>query len=193
MYSLTRRLYLCVLLAAVFAGGPAQAQAVTAATGPAPLVEIPNARQPVPGVLTGGQPTRGQLEEAAAAGYMTVVNLRPLSERGAWDEEEFVTELGMTFFHIPVAGIEDVNQENAEALREILRSSNGQPILVHCASGNRIGALLAIGAALFDGALLDEALELGRDAGLTRLERTTREYLLELDVCQTLTACVRVP
>ena len=78
-------------------------------------------------------------------------------------------------------------------VHEILRSSNGQPVPVHCGSGNRIGALLAIGTALFDGALLDEALELGRDAGLTRLERTTREYLRELDVCRTLTACGRMP
>jgi uncharacterized protein (TIGR01244 family) len=173
--SLTRNWVLGVLLTATLTGGMAKAEP---ASGSAPLIAIPNARQPAPSVLTGGQPTRAQLEEAAGAGYKTVVNLRTLSEDGAWDEREFVTQLGMRFVHLPVSGARDVNRKNAAALREILRDAEAQPVLVHCASGNRIGALFAVGASLFDGATVDNALELGRDAGLTRLEPATREYLL---------------
>lgn len=165
-----------VLLTVFLAGSSATAE-TEPVPGPAPWVAIPNVAQPVPGVLTGGQPTRDQLEEAAAAGYKTVVNLRTLSEDGAWDETEFVTQLGMEFVHLPISGTQDINRENAAALRKILRDPEVQPVMVHCASGNRVGALFAVGASLFDGASLDGALELGRSAGLTRLETMTREYL----------------
>lgn len=174
----TRNWILGALLTATLAGGALHADSASALSGPVPLIEIPNARRPAPGVLTGGQPTRAQLEEAASAGYKTVVTLRPLSEEGVWDEREFVTELGMRFVYLPVAGTSDLNRENAAALREVVRDAEGQPVLVHCASGNRIGALFAVGASLFDGAPLDEALDVGRDAGLTVLEQATREYLL---------------
>ncbi len=176
MDTLIRMGVLGVLLTVILAGSIATAETEPVPES-APLVAIPNVARPVPGVLTGGQPTRDQLEEAAAAGYKTVVNLRPLSEDGAWDETEFVTQLGMGFIHLPISGIQDVNRENAAALRKILRDPEVQPVMIHCASGNRVGALFAVGASLFDGASLDEALELGRSAGLTRLEAMTRQYL----------------
>jgi hypothetical protein len=47
---------------------------------------------------------------------------------------------------------------------------------VHCGSGNRVGALAALLAAE-EGADIDEALDVGRAAGLTRLEAVVREQL----------------
>jgi hypothetical protein len=49
--------------------------------------------------------------------------------------------------------------------------------MVHCASGNRVGALLALRANRLEGASPEDALELGLDAGLTRLEPAVREAL----------------
>ena len=139
-------------------------------------IEIRNARHPAPGLLGGGQPTREQLEQAAEAGYKTVVNLRALSETGAWDETEFVTQLGMRFVHIPVAGKQALNRDNAALLREVLQDDDAKPVLVHCAGGPRVGALLAVAASL-DGKTVDEALEFGRSAGIGGLETVMREYL----------------
>lgn len=144
---------------------------------PANPLSIRNARQPLEGVLTAGQPTREQLKAVAAAGYKTVVNMRPLEEEGAWDETEFVEGLGMKFVHLPIAGRGDINSENAIRLAELLDDPDAKPILIHCASGNRVGALLAIKAAVVDGASADEAMELGLKAGLTSLEQHTRELL----------------
>ena len=70
------------------------------------------------------------------------------------------------------AGLTDAN---AYALRTALAQSSG-PVLVHCASGNRAGALLALVQAR-DGAPVDQALQLGRDAGMTSLEAPTRALL----------------
>jgi protein tyrosine phosphatase (PTP) superfamily phosphohydrolase (DUF442 family) len=51
-----------------------------------------------------------------------------------------------------------------------------EPVLVHCASANRVGALFALSTYRETGDF-DKALEAGREAGLTRLEGTVRKVL----------------
>jgi len=53
-----------------------------------PKIDIPNALIPKPDILTGGQPTPQQLEQAKQAGYRTIVNLRPAAEMSEWSEED---------------------------------------------------------------------------------------------------------
>ena len=50
-------------------------------------------------------------------------------------------------------------------------------VLLHCASGNRVGALLALAAVQVDGASPEAALTLGRAAGLKSLEPVVMERL----------------
>ena len=49
--------------------------------------------------------------------------------------------------------------------------------MVHCASGNRVGALFALKAFHLEDADVESALASGREAGLTKLEETIRERL----------------
>lgn len=105
-------------------------------------MEIYNAEIPLEDVMTAGQPTREQLEAIAAAGYKTVVNLRPVAEEGAWDETEFVEGLGMKYVHLPIAGRADITADNAKRLAEILEGPDAKPILIHCKTGGRVKALL---------------------------------------------------
>jgi uncharacterized protein (TIGR01244 family) len=154
-------------------------EAPAAATPAAPmLVPIPNALLPAEGLLVGGQPTREQLEQLAAAGYRTVVNLRTAGERGELaDEKAIVTELGMRYVLLPIGGADDLTEQNARVYGEVAGSPTESPVLVHCASGNRVGALIAIHAAFVEGLAPDQALALGERAGLTRLNAATREIL----------------
>jgi uncharacterized protein (TIGR01244 family) len=142
------------------------------------LLSIPRARIPMDGVLSGGQPTRGQIEAAAAGGFGTVINLRIDQEPGfAW-EADAVESLGMRYVSIPVPGAKGLTRENVERLDAALADAEADgPVLLHCASGNRIGALLALRAAWLEGVEADEALAFGRAAGLTRLEPTVRDLL----------------
>lgn len=167
-----RRLLLVLALAAC--------SAVHAEDKPQPsaLLAIPNARVPIEGMLTGGQPTREQLQSAAAAGYRTVINLRPASEEGILPQEaSIVADLGMRYVHLPIAGPADLTKENVTRLDAALGEAGAGPVLFHCASGNRVGALLALRAAWIGGASPEDALRLGKNAGLTRLEAATRERL----------------
>ena len=138
------------------------------ASEPASSVAIRNARTPARNLLTGGQPTEEQIREIAAAGYQTVVNLRPHDEEGAWDEGPLLTELGVRYVHIPVAGGGAVTRENAEKLAKILDDEGAYPLVVHCASGNRVGGLMALKAFHLDGEDNEAALQIGREAGMTK-------------------------
>lgn len=139
-----------------------------------PLTLLPNAKQPEEGLLLGGQPTVEQLEQARDLGFQTVINMRGTDEPGPARDD--VEALGMTYVALPVAGAEGISEENARALAVALDKAEG-PVIVHCGSGNRVGALFALKAHYVDGATAEEALQLGLDYGLTRLEPVVKERL----------------
>jgi len=148
-------------------------------------IKIPKARVPFEGMLTGGQPTPEQLEQAAKMGFQTVINMRPVDEKGAIpDEADIVADLGMQYVYIPVKGAEDLTEENATRFAEALAEA-GSPLMIHCASGNRVGALFALKAVLTDGASVDEAMQIGVDTGVTRLESSIREILIARQTADT--------
>jgi len=105
-----------------------------------------------------------------------VVNLRPDHEMAGRNEAAEVAAAGMSYVGIPVAGADAVDADNARRLWTLLKASDG-PVFVHCASGNRAGALLALGAAQSGGMAPEAALEFGRSAGLTSLEAVVRKRL----------------
>lgn len=145
-------------------------------------IDIPKALAPFPDVLTGGQPTLEQLTQAARNGYRTVINLRSPGEEGELpDEAVQVSELGMTYVAIPMMGRPDLTPENARALADALSGPDALPAIVHCKSGNRVGALFALKAHALDGEPPERALAIGHASGLTRLEPAVRELLAGSD------------
>lgn len=141
-----------------------------------PLTLLPNAKQPEEGLLLGGQPTVEQLEQAREAGFKTVINMRGLDEPGVAKDE--VEALGMTYVAIPVAGQAGISEENAQALATALEEAEG-PVIVHCGSGNRVGAIFAAKAYFLDGMTADEAVAVGLEYGMTRLEPVVRAMLAQ--------------
>jgi len=74
----------------------------------------------------------------------------------------------------------DLDRAHAQALHQAL--ADDAPVLVHCGSANRVGALLALVAAWHWSHPPEAALELGRSAGLAALEPAVRARLgLPLD------------
>lgn len=138
--------------------------------------EILNLRTPEANVFASGQPTQEQLQLLASSGVKHIINLRPSSEQD-WDEGAYVKSLGMEYHNIPVAGADGVSSANAQQLNDLLGSLNGQPLLVHCASSNRVGALRALTAGETNGAALESAIATGKSWGLTSLEPLVRTKL----------------
>lgn len=137
---------------------------------------VPNFHQPREHLITGGQPEASAWSTLAAQGVTTVINLRPQAEMGERDEAAEVTRTGMVYREIPVAGATDITEAKARELWTLLEQSKGD-VLVHCSSGNRVGALLAVGAATAGGETPETALELGKRAGLRGAEPRVRELL----------------
>ncbi len=129
-----------------------------------------------PGLHAGGQPTARDLAALQARGVRTVIDLRGAGEDRGFDEAAEARRLGMDYIALPIAGKDDITPANARALHALLRE-HGDGVLLHCASGNRAGALLALGAAYEDGASPEAALDLGRRAGLKSLEPVVAEKL----------------
>jgi protein tyrosine phosphatase (PTP) superfamily phosphohydrolase (DUF442 family) len=114
-------------------------------------VDLLNKKEPLPGITSGGQPTAEQLAAAAKAGVKVVIDLRTSKEDRGMDEKAVV---------------------------EKLLGKNDEPVLLHCASGNRVGALLALRAKL-EGSDNDAALALGVAGGVTGLKHTVEEKLAQ--------------
>ena len=101
--------------------------------------------------------------------------MRAEDEDRGLEEAAFVEDLGMHYVAFPIASEDDVSFDSARKLDELLQTYPG-PVLVHCASGNRVGALLALRASLH-GADDSKAMAIGREGGLTRLEGLVRQRL----------------
>ncbi|MBV1931493.1 MAG: protein tyrosine phosphatase family protein [Porticoccaceae bacterium] len=146
-----------------------------------PLIAIPNAKAPFPNspsanILVGGQPSVENIRAAHRAGYKTIINLRPKGEFKVWDEAALAEQLGINYILIPIDGKADITSENALRLDQALQARAHSPTIVHCASGNRVGALFALRAQL-QGSDPEAAMAIGRAAGLTSLAPLLKKLL----------------
>lgn len=128
-----------------------------------------------PGLYAGGQPDEAQLRALAAQGVTTVIDLRGADEARGYAEADITRQLGLRYIALPVTGAQDITPAKAAALQQALDAAQG-PVLLHCASGNRVGALLALSAHA-RGASDEEALAEGHAAGLRSLEPAVRAQL----------------
>jgi uncharacterized protein (TIGR01244 family) len=174
-----RPLSLLVLAASIWIQGAGAQTAPQSAGAPGALV---NARRPLPGVLTGGLGPDQDYARLAGEGFKTVVDLRSRAEVAAGTDAA-ARGAGLAYLSIPIAGEADLDLAAARALRAILKQPDSYPIVLACASGNRVGALLALEKFWLENWPAEEALLLGQSAGLTRLEPAVR-FLLGLPAAQ---------
>jgi protein tyrosine phosphatase (PTP) superfamily phosphohydrolase (DUF442 family) len=113
-----------------------------------------------------GQPDRAGLEAARAAGVEVVINLRAPSELD-WDEKSAVEELGMSYHNVPVTGPR-FDPVAFARIDELVEEHTGREILFHCSSSNRAGGWLATHLVKKSGMSVNEALAVGRRAGITK-------------------------
>lgn len=123
--------------------------------------------EPVDGLSTAGQPDEAEFKVFADNGYAAVIDLRTAGENRGLDEAAVVEDLGMEYVTFPI-GRDDITFDKAAELQRVLDQYD-EPVLLHCGSSNRVGALLALQEYAESGDR-DASLEAGREAGLTGLE-----------------------
>jgi uncharacterized protein (TIGR01244 family) len=124
---------------------------------------IPAYRLVRPDLATGGQPSAEALAQLKSLGFATVVNLRTPQE-GAAEERAAVEAQGLRYVNVPFT-LETFSLADVEAVEKVLADPSAGPVLLHCHSSNRVGAVWAAIQAR-QGRGFDEALAAGREAGL---------------------------
>jgi uncharacterized protein (TIGR01244 family) len=137
---------------------------------------IPNYRVLRPGLAaTSGQPAPEAFARLASQGFKTVVNLRT-EEEGARDEETRVRSAGLRYVWVPVTP-ETFTVDDAEAVRMVLDDAEAAPILIHCATGSRVGGVWTV-IQVRQGRPLPEARLEGEAIGLRGgMEQAVRRVL----------------
>ena len=95
-------------------------------------------------ILTGGQPTEGQLRSAAEAGVQVVINLATIDPRYSLDDEAGLAhELGLAYHHIPVVW-EQPTEADFDAFVAVMEQNRDKRLLIHCAANYRASAFYAL-------------------------------------------------
>lgn len=145
----------------------------------APAIElsgISDAVSPAPGILSAGRLAPADIERVRDAGVRQIIDLTPDAETPDFDEAAVVRAAGLAYANLPLSGPADLTLENVQTFDALLRAAK-RPVLVHCASGNRVGAMAALRAGWVDGHSTEEAITVGKAWGLKGLEMEVRRRL----------------
>jgi protein tyrosine phosphatase (PTP) superfamily phosphohydrolase (DUF442 family) len=128
---------------------------------------------------TGAQPTGEAYAKAAATGFHAVLSLRTASEGIDLARERAQVESNkMRYFNIPVNGASPRVEQADEFLR-LTRDKSNHPMLINCASANRVGAFMMILRVVDQGWSEDKALDEAIKIGLSSdgLKKFAKEYI----------------
>lgn len=129
-----------------------------------PTYGIANATFPVSGVMASGQPTGEQLQLLAEDGYHTIIDLRPAEEPHGFDEPAAAQENGLAYINVPVTPA-TLDQATIDRFLDAMRGAR-KPVIVHCSTANRVGALFYAWLTLEQKESPAKALEQAKSIGL---------------------------
>ncbi|MBP6059006.1 MAG: tyrosine-protein phosphatase [Nitrosomonas sp.] len=104
----------------------------------------------------------GGAQALAAHGFKTIIDLRTATE-GTADEKALIDLNGMSYINIPMT-VAGISEEQLAAFTKAMETAQA-PILIHCGSGNRAGAMWA-SYQIRKGVDPEVALAAGRKAGM---------------------------
>ena len=125
----------------------------------------------------GAQPKKGDLQEIANLGIMTVVNLRGKGE-GVLQEEQEARRKGLRYFNVPFERAGRPRDADIERVLSIINTPEYQPVFVHCKQGvDRTGTVIAIYRITHDGWTSKEAKEEANRYGMHPWEIGMKNYI----------------
>jgi uncharacterized protein (TIGR01244 family) len=142
-------------------------------------IDLSNVRHPQENRIVSGAIDAADIGRLRAAGVRHLINLRTREESAGLDEAPIAGGLGIDYHWIPIQGAQSLTLENASKLDAALAEAGDELTLVHCGSGNRVGALIAVREAWMRHRPIEEAIVEGKRWGLTTLEDSVRSALEE--------------
>ena len=135
----------------------------------AAIAGVPNAAEPVPGIVTGGQPDARHLTALKSAGCAVVLDNRDPMEPRPFDEPAAVRAAGMEYVNLPLVHGAITLATIAE-MHAWVRGLGSRQALLHCSSGNRTAAALIPYFMLDKKMEQDDAVDLAMRMGLRSAE-----------------------
>ncbi|HET9031492.1 MAG TPA: DsrE family protein [Dokdonella sp.] len=146
------------------------------------LESLPNASFHSPNWVASGRLKAEDIGVLKEAGIRHVIDLSADAETPDFDEAAAVRAMGMGYDNLPIHGADGLSMDNVRKFDALMTAADGQQTLIHCASSNRVGALIALRAAILQGESVEAALELGKSWGLKSLEPAVRARLASAEV-----------
>jgi len=127
-------------------------------------------------VACGGATPVQAIPELKKNGFVSVINFRTPDEAGANIEESKAAadKVGLKYIHLPHR---TPTPEIAEAFLKAVADPANQPVYIHCASANRVGAMWFIKRVKLDGWDTDRAMKEAETIGLRA--PNLKEFALE--------------
>lgn len=127
-------------------------------------------------------PDADNLQQAAQEGFRSVINMQTEGEKkgiGPQEEARAAEDAGLTYLHHPVDG-EKLSDEVVDAFRR-KATELPAPVLVHCASGKRSGAMVMMHLAAEQGMsgeqVIEKAEQMGFECDTPELEEFVKSYV----------------
>lgn len=134
------------------------------------IAGVPNACEPIHGIVTGGQPAVEHLAALRLAGCKVVIDIREAIEPQPFKRPAAVEQAGLEYRHIPV-GHGPVSDATFGQLLDAVRELAGKTsAFVYCSSGNRVGGALLPYFMLEQGVEAEDAVAQAMRVGLRSAE-----------------------
>ena len=131
-------------------------------------------------VACGGATDTSALAGLKSEGFKSVINLRLATETGANVEQNMAQakDLGLNYFHLPLSGAAP-DPAIVDQFLTVVSNKANQPVFIHCASANRVGAVWLVKRVLQDNWTVDKATTEAKAIGLTApaLEKFALDYI----------------
>lgn len=122
-----------------------------------------NYNRTTPSIATSGVIREHGLEQLQGLGFKSILDLRTQAE-GTDAERKSATDLGFSYANIAI-GKEAPTAHQISLFSNWVENSDHYPLLIHCASANRVGTLWAM-YRITRGVPLEEAILEGRTIGM---------------------------
>ena len=116
-------------------------------------------------ILLCGQPEPDDFASLKKQGFKVVITLREKGEV-RWDQPALMKELGLKFHRFGFRAPDSLKDEVFDKARKVLSDAKKNPVMLHCGSANRVGAIWAAHRVLGHGLSLAAALKEAQEVGL---------------------------
>lgn len=127
-------------------------------------------------LVVGGEPSQKDVQILKRQGTVFFINCLPVREQ-SWDEFTYVTQQDLNYERLSIERDNGIHLLNALKLQSILNAHAHEQVFLHCATGNRIGALIAVYQYYALGRTAKHAISVGEYWGLKDKEKISNMLL----------------